>query len=278
MHSDQYPYLKLHDEMARVGGSSDFVMFAKWLRDYPEESAWLQSVRARSPETPFAQEDLWRLYAVSRVFEVLALPFQQGDADRSGWNGPGFPVAHFKSFAEALGMRAMVPRQFAPFDCEVVGAANTALPNDPIVLTQVHWPCLMLGNLLVMRAGVSIEGGTSLFDAEIATSSTLYWAYRRKNRPHQDLSHGWGHNSQWRTTFRRDYCIGNKVYLNVDGSNDLGGKEIVSDDDNVLTREERVELLVNRSFIRTRKASYDLWPYNDKLRIDSGTPPEAAHT
>ncbi|MFX5464564.1 hypothetical protein ABTD44_19515, partial [Acinetobacter baumannii] len=74
----------------------------------------------------------------------------------------------------------------------------------------------MLGNLLVLRGGLELEANAKVLDPDLARSTTLYWAYRRKGRPHRDLSHGWGSNSQWRTTFRRDYAIGNMQYFNVD--------------------------------------------------------------
>ena len=43
-------------------------------------------------------------------------------------------------------------------------------------------------------------------------------ALRRGGRcPASDLSHGWGHNSQWRTDFRRDYEESAELHYNVDG-------------------------------------------------------------
>ncbi|WP_437297214.1 hypothetical protein [Sorangium sp. So ce426] len=111
-------------------------------------------------------------------------------------------------------------------------------------------------------------GGSDVIRKGIAESSTMYWAYRRKNRPQQDLSQGWGSNSQWRTAFRRDYRVGQTSYYNVDGKRDLSALESTVEDDEGLTREERVELLTNRCFIFTAKPHDDLWPYDDKLQID----------
>jgi hypothetical protein len=43
-----------------------------------------------------------------------------------------------------------------------------------------------------------------------------YWSWWRRNRGVVDCSHGWGGNSQWRTDFRRDYVVGDKLHYNVD--------------------------------------------------------------
>jgi hypothetical protein len=269
MHSDQYPYRELHDRILGSGSSCEFRILVRWLREHPGESEWLRSFRARGgPNVLASPEELWRLYALSRVVDLITLSFQQGTADRSSWPGPGLSVADLSTFAEALGMSVVFPRRFSPFDCEIVGAANTGALNDPIIITKVHWPCLMLGNLLIARAGVSIEGGARWFVATTAVSSTLYWAYRRKTRPHQDLSHGWGSNSQWRTSFRRDYRVAGSLYFNIDGRHDLAARDLVSVHEDSLTQHERIELLTNRCFVITAKEGDDLWPYDDKLRVD----------
>ena len=49
----------------------------------------------------------------------------------------------------------------------------------------------------------------------MVTSSPLYWASRRRYRPAVDLSHGWGSNSLWRTSFRRDYRLPDRLVYNV---------------------------------------------------------------
>ena len=90
--------------------------------------------------------------------------------------------------------------------------------------------------------------------------------WRTRNRPFQDLSHGWGSNSQWRTSFRRDYRIGQEFHYNVDGKHDLAAPGATAEDRDGLTREERTELLTNRCFVRTTKPHGDLWPYDDILR------------
>lgn len=129
----------------------------------------------------------------------------------------------------------------------------------------------MLGSMLFSRAGVSVSGGRDVFNARIAETSSLFWAVRRKSRPHQDLSHGWGGNSQWRTDFRRDYRVDNKCFYNVDAQHDLSVARPTGpypdSADYPLSRDERVELLTHRCFVRTARPSDDLWPYDDKLTV-----------
>ncbi|MEV4706843.1 hypothetical protein [Actinoplanes sp. NPDC049316] len=54
----------------------------------------------------------------------------------------------------------------------------------------------------------------------MATTSPLYWASWRRYRPAVDLSHGWGSNSRWRTSFRRDYRLTDRLAYNVDAALD----------------------------------------------------------
>jgi hypothetical protein len=264
VHSDQYPYRQLHDAMldwpgARFPGSH----LADWLRGNPDEVRWLHAFGAsRGPESPATSEELWRLYALSRVIELMNLSFQSGDA---GWAGPGIPLHEVSSFATDLGLSVSRPERYSAFDCEIVNATSAQDPEQPIMLEGVNWPCVMLGDMLVCRAGATVRGGAAFIDPQIAMSSTLYWAYRRRYRLYQDLSHGWGSNSQWRTSFRRDYRIGARHFYNVDGTNELADPDLRTDDDSPLSRSERTELLLNRCFVVTTKPSDDLWPYDDRL-------------
>ena len=77
------------------------------------------------------------------------------------------------------------------------------------------------------RAGVAVCGGKDYIQPEIAMSSTIYWAFRRKYRPYSDLSHGWGSNSQWRTSFRRDYRIGGRFAISTSMANTISRKAAI---------------------------------------------------
>lgn len=270
MHSDQQPYRELHDAMLDCRDTPfPAHRLAEWLRSYPDEVRWLDSFRSRSgPQLPASDEDLWRLYGLSRVIDLMNLSFQKGEWDT--WSGPALPLNDVRSFAIDLGLTPLLPERYSAFDCEIVAATPAPDPNQPAALLDIQWLGLALGEMLVCRAGTTVQAGAAVVNPQIATSSTLYWAYRRRNRPHQDLSHGWGHNSQWRTRFRRDYRSGQQRFYNVDGRNDLAADDLPfdDDDDNTLTHSERVELLLNRSFVVTAKRSDDLWPYDDRLTVE----------
>ena len=136
------------------------------------------------------------------------------------------------------------------------------------------WPGVRWGDLLMSREGVRVRAGVQHIHKSVAETSTLYFTYRRAYRDVSDLSHGWGHNSQWRTALRRFYCTAESFHYNVDGKHDLRARSRKPDRDG-LTPGERHELLVHRCFVRCEKPSGDLWPYDDTLvesrfTIDTG--------
>jgi hypothetical protein len=124
----------------------------------------------------------------------------------------------------------------------------------------------MLGDMLFSRSGVEVIGGRRHVVKDIAEQSTLYFTYRRQLRRTNDLSMGWVSNSQWRTSFRRDYESGRTWIYNADGKNLLNAKWTSEKEDrDGLTEEERVELCKNRCFIVTSKQDQDLWPFDDRV-------------
>jgi hypothetical protein len=133
-------------------------------------------------------------------------------------------------------------------------------------LDREHWPALMLGDMMFSRAGVAVTGGRAHIRKEIAETSTMYWAFRRRNRRIYDLSVGWGSNSQWRTSFRRDYRIARSLYFNVDDApNDLAQPSPpASPDDPPLPA--RLELLLHRCFITLPDPEEYCFPFNDTFR------------
>jgi hypothetical protein len=209
--------------------------------------------------------DLWELYALSRVSDVLLLPFQQGDFDDNSWLGPKLTMEERESYLGSLGMLAIERETYHPFFHEIVEVVQSDEPEAPVSLNGIVWSGFMLGSLLFCRAGVKLSGGRNFVRKEIAENSKLYFTFRRKNRPVDDLSHGWGHNSQWRTRFRRDYVDESNFYYNVDGSNDLsrGVDEQLISTNGHLRPPEKIELLVNRCLVISEKADTDLWPYDD---------------
>ena len=160
--------------------------------------------------------------------------------------------------------------RFTPFLHEVVMVDQHDNDDAPIGVVKELWPGLMLGEMLVSRAGVVVSGGRNHIIKAVAESSTLYWTYRRRARAYADLSHGWGSNSQWRTAFRRDYRIGGTLFLNVDGEREIATSLDAQGADG-LTQDECIELLTHRCFVTTDKAHHDLWPYDARLSMPALT-------
>ncbi|HKA06920.1 MAG TPA: hypothetical protein VKD71_06650 [Gemmataceae bacterium] len=270
MHSAQADFRELFDLIhGKHSRPVYWYVIAPWVESHANEREWLRSFASRrgSPIPQADVEDLWRLYALGRVNETLLLGFQHGRADGTDWPGPKISPDEYVRFTESLGLTIASTPSFSPFYHEVVEVEEARDQDQPVSLVSTVWPCLMLGDMMFSRAGVRVSGGRRFVRRDVAESSTLYWAYRRKNRPFQDLSVGWGSNSQWRTGFRRDYRIGQEFLFNVDGNHDLGAPEQAAEDRNSLTRSERIELLTNRCFVITTKPHGDLWPYDDVLRI-----------
>jgi hypothetical protein len=243
-----------------------------WLNANPDEAIWIREFGSRQGK-PFpvaGAEDLYRLYALSRVFELLLLRFQKGHADASDWPGPALSASEFASFAEAIGLTIFHPIRYSPFHHEIVELEVSKKSLGAPVVLSTNWPCVMLGTMMFVRAGASVMANEHQLAPGVANTSTIYWAYRRKNRPSNDLSMGWGSNSQWRTCFRRDYQVGEKYYFNVDGNDDLTRLPTGAIDDQGLNKDERVELLINRSFVTTQKPHDDLYPYDDTFFIKAG--------
>ena len=130
------------------------------------------------------------------------------------------------------------------------------------------------------RAGVRVRGGSRHVLKDAAEHSTLCWAHRRKNRPYQDLSHGWGHNSQWRTCFRWDLMLDGVLTYNAAEVGQSDGVDLTTWTDTAdpcrvgetlepqLTVEQRRELLTNRCFITIPEPAPigDHYPYRDYLQ------------
>jgi hypothetical protein len=115
------------------------------------------------------------------------------------------------------------------------------------------------------RAGCVVRGGSKHVRKEVAETSTLYWAYWRKNRRCLDLSEGWGSNSSWATEFRLDYRFGDRFHYNVDGEADVHAPRPDPDADpyrDALTVPQRIELLTHRCRI-TFEEHDDLWIWDD---------------
>jgi hypothetical protein len=254
------------------GTSIDKDILEPWLETSESQVAWLKSfgIRQGNPIPTVTDEELWDLYALGRASEIMLLRFQKGRADGTDWQGPLISLSEYTHFMELIGLKVVAETQFSPFYHEIVGVDHDLGTSTTEVIETV-WPSLMLGPMVFSRAGVCIAADRSQIRKEVAESSTLYWAFRRENRPFHDLSHGWGSNSQWRTEFRRDYRFGSTLYFNVDAKDDIASwraywrKDGVEDD---VTDEEYMELIAHRCFVRTTKEHHDRYPYRKRYEAE----------
>jgi hypothetical protein len=256
----------LFDALAYYEGASLHAdVLVPWLAESGEAArSWLVSFAQRkgSPIPIASDDDLWSLYALSRVNDVLLMSFQPGTRGRAFELSLGDYVA----FATAIGLQVVQEANFSPFFHEIVTVEQNPMAAAPVTLDREHWPALMLGDMMFSRAGVAVTGGRAHIRKEIAETSTMYWAFRRRNRRIYDLSVGWGSNSQWRTSFRRDYRIARSLYFNVDDApNDLAQPSPpASPDDPPLPA--RLELLLHRCFITLPDPEEYCFPFNDTFR------------
>lgn len=226
------------------------------------------------------ERDLQEFYALSRINDFLLFPFLGANA----WH----TLADLRvRFFTALGFRAFhvlesngTPTLYSPFHHEIVDV-TVSDAADAVRTRRVTWPGLRFGNLLFARAGVSVEAPPELIDEFIAERSILYFAYRRHGRRTCDQSFGWGHNSQWKTSFHRFYEDAERFYFNVDGFLDITSPTTLAesiarpgegfeDPARSLPIEYRRELLIHRHFITCRLTDKDRWPWNDTLTLDKG--------
>ncbi len=260
--------------VAELGGYEGEQVYAEvlapWLCANGGEVEWLAALAAR-PGTPFppvSPDELHRLAALGRVFDALLNQFQLTDSDdpsASGWLSDGLTAPEFARFAEGLGLTAVGERPFTPFLHEIVGAETLPDTGEPIAVTGSLWPALMLGEMLVLRGGVRVRGGSDHLDPSLAAQSPLYWSHTRPHRRCVEPPAGRG-------GFRRDYRIGETEYLNVDAAGDatLLGKGGPGDGHySALPPEGWVELVRHRCNIKalSEDASVDLDPFGLRLTL-----------
>lgn len=236
-----------------------------WLREQSRERDWLQGFRVSDAQgtPPCSLEDSWRLYALSRIVDLVRLPLTPTRLlQLDSWSVFGITDEDLREFFMGFGLDPLPKSDFHPFFHEIVEVDQDPDPDAPAVLLGEVWPGAALGTLLISRAGVRIRAGKNVVDKEIAENSVMHWAFARNNRSELDLSEGWGHNSQWRTRFRRDYFTGAAFYYNVDAEPD--DVDLDDDDPEPLTESERLELLRHRCFVTCSKPDDDLWPWDDK--------------
>jgi hypothetical protein len=267
MHTYQLPYRELYDRMLRYEGASLFSDLVKpWLCRQEGERRWLEEFSARpgDPIPPITDEESWRLYALSRISDLLLLSFAPPAAvPEDSWRLAKVELDEYVEVMSYFGFRRLDRSSYHPFFHEIVIVEQSSDAETHISVREEYWPGFMLGRLLFSRSGCRVAGGSDHVVKRVAENSTLYWAFARKTRPTADLSVGWGSNSQWRTGFRRDYFVGDTLFYNVDAR----PQDMTLDED--LSTGEQLELLRNRCFVRCDKAHVDRWPYDLRHREEA---------
>ncbi|MFO1046136.1 MAG: hypothetical protein U0941_30530 [Planctomycetaceae bacterium] len=261
MYDSQLPLVELYRALAEYAGDDAYAdILEPWPDANPGELHWIGDFERRANHNWSAatDEDVCRLYSLFRVTSLLLLRFQTGRADGTDYQGPVTQIEGIQLFLEQLGFHIPDARDYHPFYHEILSVNEAERNEDPVEIIEVHWPCFMLGDMIFCRSGVSVLAGRSHIIKEIAESSALYWTYRRKDRPYNDQSHGWGHNSQWRTAHRRDYRTKDGYHFNVGGRESLNDPTVTVDG---MPRSSMIELVRNRCLITSQIDDSDLYPY-----------------
>ena len=270
MYNSQWPFVELYRSLHEYRGDDAYAdLLECWPENNPDQCRWIGDFHNRTNEdwSAATNEDLGRLYALFRVTSTLLLRFQRGRVDDTDYQGPAITIDGFQLFHKQLGFVVANPTEYHPFFHEILSVSPTPQEDAAIQITKCSWPCVMLGNMVFCRGGCTVAGGSLHVEKHIAESSKLYWTYRRKDRPYNDRSHGWGQNSQWRTAHRRDYYKEGEYHFNVDGRNSLNDPDCLVDD---LPVDTMIELVRNRCLIRTRVDDSDLFPYDYRYTEDAG--------
>lgn len=261
MFLSQQPWVELYTALLASKSVDVYEdLLEPWAEQHGDEARWLADLSRRMDASWSAAdgEDLCRLYAVFRVTSTLLLRFQRGRADGTDYPGPRCSLEGYELFHAAMGFHSPEVAAFHPFYHEIVGVIQSDEPTASIELVEQHWPPLMLGKMMFCRGGSIVAGGAEHVVKHIVERSTLYWTYRRKDRPCSDQLYGWGHNSQWRTALRRDFCTPSSFHYNVDAEEDIDS----ADETFVgVSRETMRELVRHRCLIRTAVDDTDLYPY-----------------
>ena len=218
--------------------------------------------KIRRGEFDLQDDELWELYAISCVLDVLTLRYQpNNNADESNWLGPDLSLEHILEFIDKIGLTSKPVNYFHTFSCEII----EAIPGEKnFDIAKVFFPSIFIENLIIKRAGVQITLNPIQFNLKLVNNTSIYWEHIRKNRNFYNQSQGWGGNSQWRTCFRIDLETKENYIYNFNGNLNLNkpsSKEIDYLKDNGIKLEEAIELLKYRHFLNVSKNDNDLYPY-----------------
>lgn len=241
-------------------------LIQKWVleNDYKKYISNL-SLKIQIEKIELTQEDIWELYALSRVLDILTLQFQTNNrVDDSSWAGTQISLSEYVEFNNMIGLTTEIPSAFKPFDCEIIEAQ--AGQND-FQINETCFPASKLNNLIIKRAGVKVSLNKEKYDVGLVNLASIYWTFWRKNRKYSDLSQGWGSNSQWRTDLRLDIETDDSFIYNLQGEFDINNptdKVLEQLHHDNLEVKEAIELTKFRHFMTCTKDDSDLFPYDYK--------------
>ena len=237
-----------------------------WVFDN-EYSNYLSNIsnKLQIDKTNLSQEDIWELYALTRVLDILTLQFQtNNNADGSDWLGSQLSISEYIEFATLIGLDITTPKLFNTFDCEIIEIQAGKIDFQ---ISECFFPAVKLKNLMIKRAGMRISLNPANYNLTLINNASIYWTFRRKNRKYLDLSQSWGSNSQWRTDLRLDIETNNSFIYNQKGKFDLNNltTELIEElSQQNLEIQEAIELTKFRHFIKSTKDDTDLFPYDFK--------------
>lgn len=153
------------------------------------------------------------MYSFHSFNELLLLNFQKPKISQPS-QALKITSQEYTSLMSGLDLEVLNSSEFLPIFHEIIEVEYDENPDTEIEIVEEFWPTLKLHNLVVSRAGCKIRAGKNKVNKTVAENSILYWSHWRLDRKYNDESLGWGHNSQWRTQFRRDYILDNCIIYN----------------------------------------------------------------
>ena len=278
--ADDPPYFRwLFDDLMELSDGSDpGPQLERWVEDgrlAVESFRYLARASAVHIDgnVEVANRNLWNLYALSRVVDLLLLPLQPPSNTPFHESLPLLRISReqLSSFMGAIGLLEFTREDFHPFYHEVVSAVSGRTYAASLAGRGVKhlWPAFMLEDMIICRAGVVTQVDDPSIDRSILESSPLYWSCWRRHRECYDLSKGWGSNSQWGTSFRRDLRLADGSFLfNADGQISLNDphRDKTDEDDSfegeysALTDDEWIDVVRYRS--QTKPPAQELSPFD----------------
>ncbi|PYQ26190.1 MAG: hypothetical protein DMF56_25420 [Acidobacteria bacterium] len=135
MHSDQQPYRSLKEAMQEYEGADLYAGVVRpWMRGQDAERRWMEdfSKRQGSPVPRATIEEIWRLYAFSRIVEMLQLDFApEGRPNPNQWGTFSIGAAQYAEFMDFFGLHK-VDAPFCPFFHEIVTVETANDRTAPI--------------------------------------------------------------------------------------------------------------------------------------------------